>query len=105
MAQEVGFSLREIHELLNMGETKNISKNDLKKVAEEKIMNIDERIKALKTMRKVLVDLSERALTMTKKIPIVLSFLNLKIWSCDEKAVFSIGFIVGLRFFRKGFFF
>jgi len=81
LAQEVGFSLKEILELLNIGQTKTLSKMDLKNIAKEKISDIDERIKSLKSMRKALNDLSQRASKITSKsnCPILSQFKTLDV--------------------------
>ena len=81
LAQDVGFTLKEIMELLAFGECSAVSKNELKKIAENKISSIDEKIKSLKTMRKVLVELSQRALSLSKKstCPILSQFKKLEL--------------------------
>jgi MerR family transcriptional regulator, copper efflux regulator len=54
-AQELGFSLTEINQLLALRVDPNMSCADVKSAAEAKIQSIDEKIAALKTMRKALV--------------------------------------------------
>lgn len=81
LAQEVGFSLKEILELLNLGQGKAMSKSDLLDIAEKKISDIDARIKSLKTMRKLLVGFSKMAPRLTKgaECPILSQFKNLEL--------------------------
>ncbi len=77
LAQDVGFSLREITELLKLGREKPVTGKDLKQIADSKISNIDERIASLKEMRKILVNLSSRPLSECKKSTCpILSELN-----------------------------
>ncbi len=79
LAQEVGFSLREITDLLKLGQQKSLTKKDLKQIADSKISNIDERIAALKEMRRILVDFSARPLSEYKKSACpILSELNFR---------------------------
>lgn len=81
LAQEVGFSLKEISDLLSLGQTKSISKSDLKKIADEKISALDERIKSLKAMRKVLLGFSQATTRLSKnsECPILSQFKNLEL--------------------------
>lgn len=81
LAQEVGFSLKEILELLNLGASKAISKGDLVEIAEKKISNIDARIKSLKSMKKLLVGLSKISTRLTKgaDCPILSQIKNLEL--------------------------
>ncbi len=58
-AQDLGFSLREIYELLSLRTDKTRSCSVVKKIADEKIADIDEKIKALRRIRKALLKLSE----------------------------------------------
>ena len=51
-AQELGFSLKEIQELLGLCVTPGITSTDIRKRAEMKICHIDRKIQDLKTMRK-----------------------------------------------------
>lgn len=77
LAQDVGFSLREITELLKLGRQKPVTRKDLKEIADSKISSIDERIASLKEMRKILVDFSSRPLSECKKSTCpILSELN-----------------------------
>ncbi|MBL7670238.1 MAG: MerR family DNA-binding protein [Bdellovibrionaceae bacterium] len=77
LAQDVGFSLREITELLKMGQQKAVTRKDLKLIADSKISSIDQRIASLKEMRKILVDFSSRPLSEYKKSTCsILSELN-----------------------------
>jgi DNA-binding transcriptional MerR regulator len=81
LAQDVGFSLKEILELLNLGQKKVISKTDLRGIVEKKISQLDARIKSLKSMKKVLVGLSKIATQVTKgaECPILSQFKNLEL--------------------------
>lgn len=78
MAQEVGFSLREISDFLNLGR---VSTKDLKKVAEDKISSIDAQIKSLHIMKKLLTQFSTSAMKVSKKsnCPILSHFKNLEL--------------------------
>ncbi len=58
-AQELGFSLREISELLSLRTDKTTSCSEIKRIAEEKIADIDQRIRSLMKIRKALKRLSE----------------------------------------------
>ena len=80
MAQEVGFSLKEISELLALGQSSKISKADLKKIANEKIAALDQKIVLLQTMRQSLIRLSSQAIktTATKSCPILSQIKNLE---------------------------
>jgi MerR family transcriptional regulator, copper efflux regulator len=80
-AQNVGFSLKEILELLNLGQKKALSKADLKKIAERKISEIDSRIKSLEAMRDMLAGLSQMSTRLTKsaECPILSQFENLEL--------------------------
>lgn len=62
LAQDVGFSLREITDLLKLGQQKQVTRKELRQIAASKISNIDERIASLKEMRKILMDFSSRPL-------------------------------------------
>lgn len=57
-AQELGFSLTEIRQLLALRVDPRTSCVDVKSAAEAKIRSIDEKIDALKTMRKALVEIT-----------------------------------------------
>ncbi len=58
-AQDLGFSLREIYDLLSLRTDNTRSCSVVKKIADEKIADIDEKIKALRRIRKALLKLSE----------------------------------------------
>ena len=58
-AQELGFSLREIAELLSLRTDQNTSCYEIKKIAEEKITEIDKKIRALQRIKKALKKLSK----------------------------------------------
>jgi DNA-binding transcriptional MerR regulator len=81
LAQNVGFTLKEILELLNLGQKKSISKSDLRNLAENKISDIDKRIKSLNSMRKLLMGFSKMSTQLTKKssCPILAQFKNLEL--------------------------
>jgi len=57
-AKELGFSLKEISELLNMRVDPQTTCAAVKKKAEAKVAEIDEKIKELKKMKRALVKLS-----------------------------------------------
>lgn len=77
LAQDVGFSLREITDLLKLGQQKQVTRKELRQIAASKISSIDERITSLKEMRKILMDFSSRPLTECKKSTCpILSELN-----------------------------
>jgi len=59
-AKAVGFSLKEIADLLNLRESPNSTCADIKQRAMQKVEDIDLRIKALEEMRRALSDLSTR---------------------------------------------
>jgi MerR family mercuric resistance operon transcriptional regulator len=59
-AQELGFSLAEIRELLSLRMRAGTSRADIRERATAKVADIDEKIRALKAMRKTLLALSER---------------------------------------------
>ena len=58
-AQELGFSLKEINELLALRIAPNSTRADVRKRAATKIADIEEKVKHLGAMRKVLVQLTE----------------------------------------------
>jgi MerR family mercuric resistance operon transcriptional regulator len=58
-AQELGFSLREIAELLSLRTDENTSCYEIKRIAEEKITDIDKKIRSLQTIKKALRKLSK----------------------------------------------
>ena len=53
-AQELGFSLKEIKELLSLRATPKARCSDVRRQAEDKIQNIDGKIRTLRNMRKAL---------------------------------------------------
>ena len=53
-AKELGFSLKEISELLSIEMAANASAADVKKLAEAKLADMEERIRALQRMRRAL---------------------------------------------------
>jgi MerR family mercuric resistance operon transcriptional regulator len=57
-AKELGFSLREIYELLSLRLDPTTPCSEIKSRAEAKIVYIEEKIKTLKGMKKALVELS-----------------------------------------------
>lgn len=57
-AQALGFSLNEISELLSLQVDPNMTCREVKKRADAKIIDIEEKMDSLKKMRKVLVKLS-----------------------------------------------
>ena len=58
-AQELGFSLKEIKELLALRIAPGSTRTDVRKRAEAKITDIDEKLQHLKSMRKTLLQLTE----------------------------------------------
>lgn len=58
-AKELGFSLKEIAELLSLKIEQNVTCGDVRKRAEAKIADIDGRIKTLQRMKKALVNLAK----------------------------------------------
>ncbi len=54
IAKEVGFSLREIVDILNLGKRTVLTKRELNSIAEEKIKTINKKIESLKKMRQTL---------------------------------------------------
>ncbi len=57
-AQELGFSLREISELLSIQTNKNKTCLEVKKIAEEKIADINQKITSLQKIKKALIEIS-----------------------------------------------
>ncbi len=53
-AKELGFSLKEISELLSLETAPNATAADVKKLAEAKLADMEERIRALQRMRRAL---------------------------------------------------
>jgi len=66
-AQELGFSLKEIKELLNLRVRRGSSCADVRKKAETKIADVDEKIRHLQEIRAALVELTD---TCTGRGPI-----------------------------------
>ncbi len=58
-AKELGFSLKEINELLTLRIDKNTTCSDVKRKAEDKISDIEEKIKSLQRMKKALAKLTK----------------------------------------------
>jgi len=58
-AQQLGFSLKEISELLSLRADSTISCAEIKKIADEKIADIDQKISSLLKIRQALKELSE----------------------------------------------
>ncbi len=58
-AQELGFSLKEIKELLALRITPGSTRADVRKRAEAKIADIDEKVQHLRAMKRALVSLTE----------------------------------------------
>lgn len=58
-AQELGFSLKEIKELLALRIAPESTRTDVRKRAEAKITDIDKKLQHLKSMRKTLMKLTE----------------------------------------------
>lgn len=58
-AQELGFSLAEIRELLSIEFDPNRDCSDVRRLAQAKLAGIDEKIRTLKSMRRVLSALAE----------------------------------------------
>lgn len=56
-AQELGFTLEEIKELISLRATPRACCNDVRERAEQKAKQIDEKIRSLKAMRKALASL------------------------------------------------
>lgn len=57
-AQELGFSLKEIKELLALRLDSNSSAAEVKKLTQEKIQDIDQKIQSLQAMKKILLELA-----------------------------------------------
>ena len=58
-AKELGFSLNEISELLQISREPDASAGDVKKLAEEKLAGLEEKIRSLQRMRKALRKVTE----------------------------------------------
>jgi len=59
-AQELGFTLREIKELLNLRVSKNKTCHDVKQRAEEKIADIENKVNELRKMQNALTILADQ---------------------------------------------
>lgn len=59
-AQELGFSLKEIRDLLSLRVRPGTNRADIRARAEAKMEDIDQKIQALQAMKKALRSLSER---------------------------------------------
>lgn len=76
-AQELGFSLREIGELIELRETRSRSQLKVRRIAEEKIEAIDRRISELMAIRSDLVGLVEKCkATGTKADCVILAAID-----------------------------
>ena len=53
-AKELGFSLREIRELMSLERDESASAGDVRELAERRLVDIEERIKSLQRMRRAL---------------------------------------------------
>lgn len=58
-AQELGFSLKEVKELLALKLDASQSASEVKRLAEQKIQNIETKIQSLRAMKETLKDLAE----------------------------------------------
>ena len=58
-AKELGFTLSEIKELLSLRHDPKTTCADVKQQADVKILNIDEKLRSLRRMKKALVELTE----------------------------------------------
>jgi MerR family mercuric resistance operon transcriptional regulator len=59
-AQEIGFSLAEIRELLSLRADENRERNEVRAIAQAKIADIEDKMRTLKAMKAVLNRLTER---------------------------------------------
>lgn len=59
-AQVLGFTLDEIHDLLNLRVDEQAHRTDVRQRAQEKVIDIDRKIKALEAMKEALNDLIEQ---------------------------------------------
>src|SRR6266700_497417 len=59
-AQELGFTLAEIRELLSLRVERNRSRAEVRALAELKISEIEEKIRTLKAMKRALADLTSQ---------------------------------------------
>ncbi len=67
-AKELGFSLKEIHELLSLKLDPKTSCSEVKNRAETKIADIEEKVKTLQRMKKALVKLTKAC---SRKGPVI----------------------------------
>ena len=58
-AKELGFSLREISELLSIGREPTATATDVKKLAEEKLTDLEDKIRSLQRMKRALRKVAE----------------------------------------------
>ena len=58
-AKELGFSLKEISELLSMGREPSATARDVQKLAEEKLADLENKIRSLQRMKRALRKLAE----------------------------------------------
>ena len=58
-AKELGFSLKEIKELLSINREPDATASDVKKLAEEKLADLEDKIRSLQRMKKALRDVAE----------------------------------------------
>lgn len=58
-AKELGFSLKEIGDLLSINREPNATASDVKKLAEEKLADLEDKIRSLQRMKKALRDVAE----------------------------------------------
>ena len=59
-AKELGFSLKEISELLLINREPDATAGDVKQLAEEKLADLEDKIRSLRRMKKALQDVAER---------------------------------------------
>lgn len=62
LAQDAGFTLEEIKDLLSIGSRKVMTRSTIETIADGKIRSIDQKITSLKAMRRTLLDLKSRLL-------------------------------------------
>ncbi len=58
-AKELGFSLKEISELLSISREQDATAGDVKKLAEEKLADLEDKIRSLQRMKKALREVAE----------------------------------------------
>jgi len=75
-AKELGFSLREIKEILSLGQIPSLSTAEVIKKTEEKIADINSKIKNLKAIKKSLLKVAEglRNGELSDKCPVLSAF-------------------------------